>query len=100
MSRKMMTKEVTHTTVKSANMVIGENGQPVVEAVEDQTFIGNVSVGHAQRLINKKFPDSKPKVFAVEPKTEVYEMPVEDFIKLATIKVETPETEESVVSPE
>lgn len=94
MSRKMMTKEVTHTLVKSANMIVGENGLPTVEPVEDQVFIGNVSVGHAQRLINKKFPDSKPKVFSVEPTTEVYEMPVEEFIKLATKKVvETEETE-------
>jgi hypothetical protein len=100
MSRKMMTKEVTHTLVKSANMIVDENGQPVPELVEDQVFIGNVSVGHAQRLINKKFPETKPKVFSVEPKTEVYEMPVEEFIKLASIKVETPEAIDSPVAPE
>lgn len=86
--RKMMTKEVTKTTVKVAKMVV-ENGVPVAQPLEDEVILGNVNLEKAQKIVNKKYEEPVT-VFEVIADTEVYEMPVEDFIKLATIKVEEP----------
>lgn len=79
-----MTKEVTQTTVKLAKMIM-ENGTPKAIELPDEVLLGNVSLEKAQRLMNKKY--EKPvTVFAVQPETKVYEMKVEDFIKVATLK--------------
>ena len=93
--RKMMSKEVTKTTVKIARMVKGENGLPVAELLEDQILIGNVTLEKAQKEVTKSHGASVT-VFGVEPSTEIYEMPVEDFIKHATLKVEEVQEELAV----
>lgn len=86
-----MTKEVTHTTVKVAEMIV-ENGQPVANPLPDETFIGNVSMDKAQKDLNKKY--GKPvTVFQVLPETKTYEMPVEEFIKHASVKEEQTEAD-------
>lgn len=92
MARKMMTKEVTKTTVKLAKMV-NENGVPKAEALEDEILLGNVTLEKAQKEIVKKHGASVT-VFGVEPDTTLYEMPVEEFIKIATVKVDEPKEEE------
>lgn len=94
MSRKMMTKEVTKTTVKVAKM-IQENGLPKAEQLPDVVLIGNVSLEKAQKEVNKQY-DHPVTVFAVEAATEVYEMAVEEFIKHATLKVEQEEQGEQL----
>lgn len=88
--RRMMTKEVTKTTVKLAKMVT-ENGLPKAEPMEDEILLGNVSLEKAQKAISKKH-GAGVTVFAVEVDTSTYEMDVEEFIKVATLKVaeETP----------
>lgn len=82
--RKMMTKEITHTTVKLARIVVVD-GQPKSESLEDEILLGNVSLEQAQRTINKKL-GAGVTVFEVQPETKVYEMPVEEFIVLASIR--------------
>lgn len=84
--RKMMTKEVTKTIVKLAKMEI-VNGVPSVSTLEDKVFLGNVDSEKAQKLVTKEFGHGVS-VLNVQAETVVYELPVEEFIKIATIKVE------------
>lgn len=93
--RKIMTKEVTQTTVKIAKMTQGENGLPVAEKMDDVILIGNVTLEKAQKEVGKMYPGQSVTVFGVEPETKNYEMEVAEFIKYATVKVDAePETTE------
>ncbi len=89
MARKTMTREVTKTTVKLAKMEV-ENGLPVAQPLEDEILIGNVSLEKAQKEMHKKHGNDVT-VFAVEPETLTYELPVEKFLEIATVKVEKQE---------
>jgi hypothetical protein len=90
--RKMMTKEVTTTTIKLAQLTMVE-GQPQAVTLPDEVVLGNVSLEKAQQLVNKKIGQGVT-VFSIEADTKTYEMSVEDFIKVASLKVEEPETQE------
>jgi hypothetical protein len=90
--RKMMSKEVTSTIVKMAKMEMVE-GLPQAVTLPNEVMLGNVSVERAQKEVTKKH-GAGVTVFEVLPETTVYEMPVEDFIKLATVKVEETEEQE------
>lgn len=94
MSRKMMTKEVTSTTVQIAKMEL-ENGQPVAVPMEPVVLIGNRTLESAQTEVKKMFKGENVTVFNVQPETVTYEMEVSEFIKVASVKVkqaeETPE---------
>ena len=83
MPRKMMTKEVTKTVVKIGKLEMVD-GQPQAIQLPDETLIGNINMEKAQKLMNKKH--GTVTVFSVEPNTTIYEMEVEEFIKLASIK--------------
>jgi hypothetical protein len=96
--RKNMSKEVTKTTVQIARMVTDENGMPKAERLEDEILLGNVSQEKAQKLIQKD-KDFPVTVFGVQADTVTYEMPVEEFIKLAKVK-EDVESEEQTVTAE
>lgn len=82
-----MQREVTKTTVKAAIMKVVD-GSPVAEPIEDINLLGNVSLEKAQKEVNKLHKGAT--VFNVEVDTQIYEMPVEEFIQLATIKEEVP----------
>lgn len=82
--RKLMTKEVTTTTLKLAKMQMVE-GKPVATPLEDEVLLGNVKLEKAQSFATKKH-GSGVTVFEVVANTNVYEMAVEDFIKYASIK--------------
>jgi Histone-like Protein p6 len=82
--RKFMTKEVTTTTLKLAKMKMVD-GRPVAEPLEDEILLGNVSLERAQKFAIKKH-GSGVTVFEAVANTHVYEMPVEEFIKVASIK--------------
>lgn len=82
--RKMMTKEVTFTTIKVAKMEMVD-GSPEAVALPDEVLIGNIRLERAQREMNKLYGEPVT-VFSVEPETHVYEMAVEDFIKVAEVK--------------
>lgn len=84
MARKMMTKEVTKTVVKIGKLEMVD-GQPQATQLPDETLIGNVNMEKAQKLMNEKYNEHVT-VFTVEPDTTVYEMEVEEFIKLASVK--------------
>ena len=84
MARKMMTKEVTTTTVKLGKIEMVD-GTPTVVTLPDEVILGNCSPEKTQKLMNKKH--GVVTVFEVIPNTRVYEMEVEKFIELATLKV-------------
>lgn len=94
--RKMMTKEVTKTTVKIAKMEV-VNGLPQATTLEDEILLGNVGMEKAQKAVTKKH-GAGVTVFEVVPSTETYELPVEEFIKIATIRTEAPTEEENAES--
>ena len=83
MARKMMTKEVTKTTIKLGKIEMVE-GSPTVVRLADEIVLGNCNAERAQKLMNKKH--GVVTVFEVIPDTNVYEMEVEKFIELATLK--------------
>ncbi|HSW75496.1 MAG TPA: hypothetical protein VLG50_00480 [Candidatus Saccharimonadales bacterium] len=83
--RKMMTKEVTKTTVKLAQMEV-VNGIPSAKVLEDKILLGNVSHETAQKLATKEFGQGTT-VLSVQADTVTYELPVEKFLEIATIKV-------------
>jgi hypothetical protein len=83
--RKVMTKEVTTTKVKVAKMEMVD-GQPQAKWLPDEILLGNVNLEKAQKEVNKKHGQGVT-VFEVAPETKVYEMDVNQFIELATVKV-------------
>ena len=84
--RRMMTREVTKTTIKVAKMEMVD-GQPQAVALPDKVVIGNIRLERAQREVQKEY-DEPVTVLQVIPETTKYEMPVETFIEHATIKVD------------
>jgi hypothetical protein len=89
--RKNLTKEVTSTTLSIAKMELVE-GQPQAVTLPEEVLIGNVSMEKAQKEMNKKYGQPIT-IFKLEANTQTYEMPVEEFIKVASIKEVTPEAE-------
>lgn len=89
--RKMMTKEVTKTTVKVGKLEMVD-GQPKAVQLPNEVLLGNVSMEKAQRKLNKKFGEPVT-VFSVEADTTVYEMPVEQFIEIASVKEDSQDQE-------
>lgn len=84
MARKMMSKEVTTTTVKLGKMVY-ENGAAKAIMLPNEILLGNVSLANAQRQLNKKHGEPVT-IFELQAQTHVYEMPVETFISIAKVK--------------
>lgn len=89
--RKMITREITHTTAKVSKIVSVE-GKPQLETLPDEIFVGNVSMEKAQKEVNKKYGEPVS-VFEVVSNTEVYELPVETFLEFATLKTEQTEAD-------
>lgn len=85
MSRKMMTREITKTSVSVGKLEMVD-GSPVAVMLPNEVFIGNVSQEKAQRELNKKYGEPVT-VFELNTVTETYEMAVEDFLSVATIKI-------------
>jgi hypothetical protein len=92
MARKMMTKEITSTTVKLAKMEMVD-GKPQAVTLPDEILLGNVSLESAQKQISKKH-GAGVTVFEVVADTQVYEMEVAEFIKAASLKQDEPQPEE------
>ncbi|UTC25169.1 transcriptional regulator [Cytobacillus phage Bfsp1] len=82
--RKMMTKEVTSTTVKLAK-IKHENGQVQAVSLPEEILLGNVTEEKAQKVMAKKHGHGVS-VVGVEPQTNVYELEVEKFIEIARLK--------------
>ena len=85
--RKMMTREITKTTIKVAKLEMVE-GEVKTVVLPDEIMLGNIRLERAQREMNKKYGEPVT-VLQVIPETITYEMPVETFIEHATIKEET-----------
>lgn len=84
MVRRTLTKEVTLTTVKFSKLVV-KDGLPEAEVFEPEILLGNVPLGKAQQLIKQKYGDGVL-VFEVNPETRIYDMLIEDFIKVAEVR--------------
>jgi hypothetical protein len=82
--RKMLTKEVTSTTVKVAQLQMVD-GTPQAITMDDVILLGNVSLEKAQKEVEKMHGKGVT-VFELEANTQTYEMPVEEFIKVANVK--------------
>jgi hypothetical protein len=82
--RKMMTKEVTQTTIKCAKIEM-VNGKPQIKHLPDEVVWGRLKQSEAQKILNKKY-DFPVSVLELIPDTIVYEMEVQKFMQLATIK--------------
>lgn len=93
MGRRMLTREVTKTTIKVAKMEVQE-GKPVAVQLPDEVKLGNVKIERAQRMMDKQYKGQSVTVLEVQPETTVYEMEVEDFIKVARVKEEQQEDQE------
>lgn len=87
MVRKMMQREITNTTVRVSKMEVVE-GKPVATELEPIELIGNQSLEGAQKQIKKMFPNENVQAFEVIPDTNVYELPLDEFIKHATVRSE------------
>lgn len=83
--RRMMTREVTKTTIKVAKMEIQE-GRPVAIELPDEEVLGTIRIERAQRLMDKQYKGESVTVLQVIPETKTYEMEVAEFIKVATVK--------------
>lgn len=84
MVEKMMSREVTKTTVKLARIETVD-GLPQAVELEPVVLIGNINHEKAQKSVNKMY-DFQVTVISVEADTLVYEMPVARFIDHASIK--------------
>lgn len=82
--RKVITKEVTSTTVKVAKLQMVD-GTPQAIKIQDVVLLGNVSQEKAQKEV-EKLHGKGVTVFELQSETKTYEMPVEEFIKHATLK--------------
>ena len=89
---KMMTKEITKTTVKLAKLTV-ENGQPKMHHLPNEILLGNVKQETAQKLLNKKY-DQHIHILEIFAETTVYELPVEEFLKVAKVREPKEETAE------
>ena len=85
--RRMMSREVTKTTIKVAKLEMVE-GEVKTIVLPDEIMLGNIRLERAQREMNKKYGEPVT-VLQVIPETTTYEMPVETFIEHATVKEET-----------
>ena len=85
--RKMVQREITHTKVNLARMVL-KDGEVSAELLEPVTLVGNLSVEQAQREINKReeFKGQTAQVVGVEPNTQLYQLPLDVFLELGTVK--------------
>ena len=94
--RRMMTKEVTTTTVQIAKLVMVE-GSPIIENLPEEKLLGNVTLEKAQKDLNKKH--GQVTVMGIQADTQTYEMSVEEFLQHATLKV-VAEQDEIEFAPE
>lgn len=89
--RKELTREITKTVIKSVTTEVIE-GKPTFRENEELVFVGNVSEERAIKLAVKEF-GSGTAVVSVEANTHKYKMPLEDFMKHATLVEEAEEEE-------
>lgn len=84
--RKTIQKKVVYSNISSARVTM-EDGKPVAEELPIYQFTGNISEERAQKIIEKEHGNNAT-VFEIQKETVTYEMPIEQFIKNATIKEE------------
>jgi hypothetical protein len=96
--RKFMTKEVTVTIAKLANIGIDENGLPKVEDIETVEILGELNKEKAEKKLRKA--GNLKTLFNVTTETRNYKMEVAEFIKVATLVTDTDNVDEEEESDE
>lgn len=91
MARRVMTREVTQTKIKVAKLVV-ENGVPVVKDMDNVVVIGKRTKEWAERYVVREFGQGTV-ALDVETISNVYELPLEKFLEVATIKTKQTELE-------
>jgi hypothetical protein len=82
--RKIMSKEITTTTLKLGKIKVID-GSPLVEKLPDETLLGEPNERNIGKIIYKKY-GAGVTIYHKEIKKLMYEMEVEEFIKHATLK--------------
>lgn len=88
--RRMITREFTYTTIKSAKMEM-RDGTPVAIALPDERVFGNIKMARAQREIDKIYKGENATVLEVQHDRVAYELEVEKFLEVARLKEQTDE---------
>lgn len=83
--RKMMTKEVTFTTIQGCYIEVDKSGKPEMVELAPIQIMGTISNAKAQKMLNEE-TGRNVTITSMDEETNVYEMAVEEFIKVASIK--------------
>ena len=85
--RKMLSKEITFTHVKVAVLEVMEDGSPKAIEQPPIELLGDISIERADKMIAKDYKGKMIMIYSIETEKRTYEMEVEEFIKVASIKV-------------
>lgn len=83
MVRRTLTREITTTTIKAAKMEVVD-GVPQAIPLADETVLGSLNLEKAQKHI-EKIHGKGVTVFDTVRESKRYQMPIEEFISLATV---------------
>ena len=89
--RKFITKEIKKTTIEVVDIQIVD-GAPVSKAVAPIEVMGTITMERANAKARNLYRGQMVAVVGLKEESTVYQMPIEQFLELATIK--EPEVEE------
>lgn len=83
--RKFITKEIKKTTIEVVDIQIVD-GAPVSKAVDPIEVMGTITMERANAKARNLYRGQMVAVVGLKEESTVYQMPIEQFLKLATIK--------------
>ena len=89
--RKFITKEIKKTTIEVVDIQIVD-GAPVSKAVDPIEVMGTITMERANAKARNLYRGQMVAVIGLKEEVTVYQMPIEQFLELATIK--EPEVDE------
>ena len=89
--RKFITKEIKKTTIEVVDIQIVD-GAPVSKAVDPIEVMGTITMERANAKARNLYRGQMVAVIGLKEEVTTYQMPIEQFLELATIK--EPEVEE------
>ena len=89
--RKFITKEIKKTTIEVVDIQIVD-GAPVSKAVDPIEVMGTITMERANAKARNLQREQMVAVIGLKEEVTVYQMPIEQFLELATVK--EPEVEE------
>jgi hypothetical protein len=91
--RKFITKEIKKTTIEVVDIQIVD-GAPVSKAVDPIKVMGAITMERANAKARNLYRGQMVAVIGLKEEVTVYQMPIEQFLELATIKEKEDEIEE------